>query len=63
MSRTATPNLRMDARTRALPETPILPTLLRLGAPNQLVMLAQAGVGLTSLQILAISPGIAAVCA
>ncbi|MGL6113216.1 MAG: hypothetical protein ACRC2B_24250 [Rubrivivax sp.] len=53
----------MDARTRALPEAPILPTLLRLGAPNELVMLAQAGVGLTSLQILAISPGIAAVCA
>lgn len=36
----------MNARTRALLEAPILPTLLRLGAPNVLVMVAQAGVGL-----------------
>ena len=36
----------MNPRTRALLEAPILPTLLRLGAPNVLVMLAQAGVGL-----------------
>ena len=36
----------MDPRTRALLEAPIVPTLLRLGAPNVLVMLAQAGTGL-----------------
>jgi putative MATE family efflux protein len=36
----------MNPRTRALLEAPILPTLLRLGAPNVLVMLAQASVGL-----------------
>ena len=33
-------------RTRLLLEAPIAPTLVRLGAPNVLVMLAQAGVGL-----------------
>ncbi len=36
----------LNPRTRMLLEAPILPTLLRLGAPNVLVMLAQAGVGL-----------------
>ena len=36
----------LDPRTRLLLEAPIVPTLLRLGAPNVLVMLAQAGVGL-----------------
>jgi putative MATE family efflux protein len=36
----------MDPRTKALLEAPILPTLLKLGAPNVLVMLAQAGTGL-----------------
>ena len=36
----------MDARTRLLLEAPIAPTLLRLGAPNVLVMLSQAAVGL-----------------
>ena len=36
----------LDPRTRMLLEAPIVPTLLRLGAPNVLVMLAQAGVGL-----------------
>src|SRR3990167_5034572 len=35
-----------DSRTRMLLEAPIAPTLLRLAAPNVLVMLAQAGVGL-----------------
>ncbi len=39
-------NAGMNPRTRALLEAPILPTLLRLGAPNVLVMLAQAAVGL-----------------
>lgn len=37
---------RLDPRTRRLLEAPILPTLLRLGAPNVLIMLAQAAVGL-----------------
>jgi putative MATE family efflux protein len=37
---------RMDPRTRRLLEAPIVPTLLRLGAPNVLIMLAQAAVGL-----------------
>ncbi len=36
----------LDPRTRLLLEAPIAPTLLRLGAPTVLVMLAQAGVGL-----------------
>ncbi|AOG22737.1 MATE family efflux transporter [Acidovorax sp. RAC01] len=36
----------LDPRTRLLLESPIAPTLLRLGAPNVLVMLAQAAVGL-----------------
>ena len=36
----------MDPRTRALLEAPIAPTLLRLAAPNMLVMMVQAAVGL-----------------
>jgi putative MATE family efflux protein len=36
----------LDPRTRLLLEAPIVPTLLRLAAPNVLVMLAQAAVGL-----------------
>ena len=36
----------LDPRTRQLLEDPIVPTLLRLGAPNVLIMLAQASVGL-----------------
>jgi MATE family, multidrug efflux pump len=36
----------MDPRTRALLEAPIAPTLLRLAAPNMLVLLAQAAAGL-----------------
>lgn len=36
----------VDARTRALLEAPILPTLLRLAWPNVLIMLAQAATGL-----------------
>ena len=35
-----------DPRTRALLEGPIAATLVRLAAPNMLVMLAQASVGL-----------------
>jgi putative MATE family efflux protein len=37
---------RFDARTRALLEAPIGPTLLRLAIPNMLVMVVQASVGL-----------------
>ena len=40
----ATP--RFDPRTRALLEGPIVPTLMRLAAPNVLVMIVQASVGL-----------------
>jgi putative MATE family efflux protein len=36
----------LDPRTRRLLEAPIVPTLLRLAAPNVLVMVAQAAVGL-----------------
>jgi putative MATE family efflux protein len=36
----------MDPRTRALLEAPIAPTLLRLAAPNVLVLVAQAAAGL-----------------
>lgn len=36
----------LDPRTRVLLEGPIVATLLRLGAPNMLVMLAQASAGL-----------------
>ncbi len=36
----------LDPRTRLLLEVPIVPTLLRLAAPNVLVMVAQASVGL-----------------
>ena len=36
----------MDPRTRLLLEGPIVRTLLRLGAPNMLVMVAQASAGL-----------------
>jgi MATE family, multidrug efflux pump len=36
----------IDPRTRILLEAPIIPTLLRLAAPNVLVMIAQASVGL-----------------
>jgi len=37
---------RLDPRTRRLLEAPIAPTLLRLAAPNVLVMGVQAGIGL-----------------
>ncbi len=43
---TAAPAPPLDPRTRQLLEAPIARTLLRLGAPNVLVMLAQAAVGL-----------------
>ncbi|MHB8666336.1 MAG: MATE family efflux transporter [Burkholderiales bacterium] len=42
----ATGGASLDPRTRLLLEAPIVPTLLRLGAPNVLIMLAQTAVGL-----------------
>ena len=36
----------LDARTRRLLEAPIAPTLIRLAAPNIIVMFVQAGIGL-----------------
>lgn len=36
----------MDPRTRLLLQAPVVPTVLRLAAPNLLVMIVQAGVGL-----------------
>ncbi|MEN9538169.1 MAG: hypothetical protein RLZZ126_404 [Pseudomonadota bacterium] len=36
----------MDARTRLLLESPIAPTLIRMGLPNMLVLFTQAAVGL-----------------
>jgi putative MATE family efflux protein len=39
-------SIRYDPRTRMLLEAPIAATLVRLGAPNLLVMIAQASVGL-----------------
>src|SRR5713101_8143457 len=44
VSRTAP--VQFDPRTRHLVEAPITPTLLRLAAPNVLVMVVQASVGL-----------------
>src|SRR5262249_50113566 len=38
-------SLQFDPRTRHLIEAPITPTLLRLAAPNVLVMVVQASVG------------------
>jgi putative MATE family efflux protein len=40
------PAPRFDPRTRALLQAPIVPTLMRLAAPNVLVMIVQASVGL-----------------
>ncbi len=37
---------RIDPRTRLLLEAPITPTLLAMAAPNVLVMMVQASVGL-----------------
>jgi putative MATE family efflux protein len=40
------PRAALDERTRRLLTAPVLPTLLRMAAPNMLVMLAQSSVGL-----------------
>jgi putative MATE family efflux protein len=42
----ATKRTPLDPRTRLLLEAPIVPTLLRLGGPNVLIMLAQTAAGL-----------------
>ncbi|MBA2964885.1 MULTISPECIES: MATE family efflux transporter [Ramlibacter] len=46
MSDAAAPPPALDPRTRRLLEAPLLPTLLRLGTPNVLVLGAQAAAGL-----------------
>jgi Na+-driven multidrug efflux pump len=43
----------IDQRTRVLLEAPVLPTLLKLAAPNMLVMLAQMLIGLVEVYFLA----------
>ena len=42
-----------DTRTRMLLEAPVLPTLLRLAAPNVLVMFAQMSIGLVEVYFIA----------
>ncbi|MEP7099286.1 MAG: MATE family efflux transporter, partial [Burkholderiales bacterium] len=42
----SSPPAALDPRTRLLVEGPIVRTLLKLGAPNMLVMVAQASAGL-----------------
>src|SRR5882757_710863 len=44
---------RVDNRTRRLLEAPVLPTLLRLAAPNALVMVTQAAIGLIEIYFIA----------
>jgi putative MATE family efflux protein len=44
---------RIDSRTRRLLEAPVLPTLLRLAAPNALVMVTQAAIGLIEIYFIA----------
>src|SRR5580658_89908 len=44
---------RVDSRTRRLLEAPVLATLLRLAAPNVLVMVTQAGIGLIEIYFIA----------
>jgi putative MATE family efflux protein len=43
----------IDGRTRMMLEGPVLPTLLRMAAPNALVMFAQLGIGLVEVYFLA----------
>ena len=45
----STPASTLDQRTRVLLEAPVLPTLLKLAAPNMLVMLAQMSTGLVEI--------------
>jgi len=48
-----TPSITLDQRTRVLLEAPLLPTLLKLAAPNMLVMLAQMSIGLVEVYFVA----------
>jgi putative MATE family efflux protein len=47
------PFAHVDSRTRRLLEAPVLPTLLRLAAPNALVMVTQAAIGLIEIYFIA----------
>lgn len=47
------PFARIDSRTRRLLEAPLLSTLLRLAAPNALVMVTQAAIGLIEIYFIA----------
>ncbi len=49
----STPASALDQRTRVLLEAPVLPTLLKLAAPNMLVMLAQMSIGLVEVYFVA----------
>jgi putative MATE family efflux protein len=49
----STPARTLDQRTRVLLEAPVLPTLLKLAAPNMLVMLAQMSIGLVEVYFVA----------
>jgi Na+-driven multidrug efflux pump len=49
----STPAITLDQRTRVLLEAPVLPTLLKLAAPNMLVMLAQMSTGLVEVYFIA----------
>jgi Na+-driven multidrug efflux pump len=49
----AAPFPRVDSRTRRLLDAPVLPTLLRLAAPNVLVMVTQAAIGLIEIYFIA----------
>ena len=49
----STPARTLDQRTRVLLEAPVLPTLLKLAAPNMLVMLAQMSTGLVEVYFVA----------
>ncbi|MDB5411251.1 MAG: family efflux transporter [Rhodospirillales bacterium] len=49
----STPTITLDQRTRILLEAPVLPMLLKLAAPNMLVMLAQMSTGLVEIYFVA----------
>jgi Na+-driven multidrug efflux pump len=49
----STPATTLDQRTRVLLEAPVLPTLLKLAAPNMLVQLAQMSTGLAGIYFVA----------
>ena len=49
----STPPRTLDQRTRVLLEAPVMPTLLKLAAPNMVVMLAQMSIGLVEVYFVA----------